>query len=228
MGKDFFGYFITGTDTGVGKTCSTVALMRYYKNQGRTVLGMKPVASGCLVRDGILKNEDALLLQENASISIPYNYVNPYAFELPVSPHLAAAKAGCSIELDEIYKKFSFLKSQAEYVLVEGVGGWFAPLNEKQNVADLAKRLDLPVILVVAIRLGCINHAMLTYRAILSSGLQCVGWIASCTEPEMLSREENIESITKLIEAPLLGVLPYTGKVEFDQFAERLNLKNPL
>lgn len=225
MKKNCSGYFITGTDTGVGKTWSTVALMHYFKNRGKTVVGMKPVASGCQVMDGKLKNEDALLLQENASLKIQYDDVNPYAFELPVSPHLAAAIAGCSIEFDVIINKFEYLKRQAECVLVEGVGGWLVPLNANQNVADLAKRVDLPVVMVVAIRLGCINHAMLTYKAILSSGLPCVGWIASCTESEMQCREENITTIAKSIEAPLLGILPYTEQADFDQFARQFNLK---
>lgn len=224
MKKYCSGYFITGTDTGVGKTWSTVALMRCFKKQDKIVLGMKPVASGCLLLERKLMNEDALLLQRNASLNIPYEEVNPYAFELPVSPHLAAAETGTEIEFDEILKKFDDLKSRSDCVLVEGVGGWFVPLNANQSVADLAKRLDLPVILVVAVRLGCINHSVLTYRAILSSGLQCAGWIASCTEPDMLCREENIKTIAKLVEAPLLGVLPYLEKIDFDLFAQHINV----
>ncbi len=219
------GYFVTGTDTGVGKTWSTVALMRHFQNQGKTVAGMKPVASGCRHQDGGLKNEDALLLQENASLKVQYDDVNPYAFELPVSPHLAAAKAGASVDINLIEKKFDCLKSRADVVLVEGVGGWLVPLNENDKVSDLAIRLDLPVILVVAVRLGCINHSFLTYKEILSAGLQCAGWIASCTEPEMLCREENISTISKIIEAPLLGVFPYVEQADFNQFAQRLSLE---
>lgn len=225
MRDHFSGYFITGTDTGVGKTWSTVALMRGLKKQGKTVLGMKPVASGCQRQDGKLINEDASLLQENASLKIEYNDVNPYAFELPVSPHLAAAKSGSTVELNTIVQKFDELKSRSDCVLVEGVGGWLVPLNARQNVADLARKLKLPVILVVAVRLGCINHTLLTYNAIASSGLRCAGWIASCTEPGMLCREENIQTLKELIKAPLLGVLPYTEQADFDLLVRNLNLK---
>lgn len=219
-------YFITGTDTEVGKTWSTVALMRYFKNQGKTVIGMKPVASGCRLQDGELKNEDALLLRENASFEVQYADVNPYAFELPVSPHLAAAKSGVSVDISLIERKLGYLKSRADIVLVEGVGGWLVPLNENDKVEDLAIRLDLPVILVVAVKLGCINHAVLTYKAILAAGLRCAGWIASCTEPEMLCREENITTLSSLIQAPLLGVFPYVAQADFNQFAQRLNLES--
>ena len=218
------GFFITGTDTGVGKTWATVALMRYFKAQNKTVAGMKPVAAGCNLVNGKLKNEDALLLQENASISIGYDLVNPYAFDLPISPHLAATKAGCSVDLKELLEHYNQLQNQVDILLVEGAGGWFAPLNDTQDIADLASILGLPIIIVVAIRLGCINHAKLTYQAIQLSGLRCAGWIAACTEPEMPVREENIKTILNALSAPLLGVLPYTAKADFDMFAKQLEI----
>lgn len=218
------GFFITGTDTGVGKTWATVALMRYFKAQAKTVAGMKPVAAGCSFVSGKLKNEDALLLQENASIPLAYDCVNPYAFELPVAPHLAAATAGCSVDIKELVKHYERLQKQVDILLVEGAGGWFAPLNDTQDIADLACTLRLPIIIVVAIRLGCINHAKLTYQAVQLSGLRCAGWIAVCTEPEMLVREENISTIVNAMSAPLLGILPYSEKADFDMFAKQLKI----
>ena len=214
------GFFITGTDTGVGKTWATVALMRYFKNQGYSVIGMKPVAAGCEWHDGILKNEDALLLQENASLMIDYQQINPYAFEMPVSPHLAAGDE--IIELDVIKQSFDDLKDKADVILVEGAGGWLAPLTAQEDIADLAKIIELPVIMVVAIRLGCINHARLTFQAIQADNVKCAGWLAMCVDPDMLKQEENIAMIRNNISAPLLGVLPYTEQMDFDLLAQNI------
>jgi dethiobiotin synthetase len=208
------GYFITGTDTGAGKTWATVALMRHLQSKGKTVLAMKPVASGCTLRDGELKNDDALLLQRYASFVVPYSLVNPYALELPVAPHIAARRAGISIDFDAIGVAFRQLQAQAGITLVEGVGGWAVPLNAAQDVADLAKFLDLPVIMAVGMRLGCINHARLTYRAIVASGVECQGWLAVCLDPHMAAVEENIVALQELIAAPLLGVLPYGDSID--------------
>ncbi len=204
------GYFITGTDTDVGKTFVTVALMRYFKQQGNTVLGMKPVASGCVAGESGLRNADALLLQEHASKQIDYDVINPYAFVSPVSPHIAASESNQEVEMSVINENFQVLKEQAEIVLVEGVGGWLTPLSQSVDVADLAISFQLPVILVVAIRLGCINHARLSYAAIKASGMTCAGWIANCTEEGMLKQQENIETIAQKIQSPLLGVMPYS------------------
>ncbi|PKM36412.1 MAG: dethiobiotin synthase [Gammaproteobacteria bacterium HGW-Gammaproteobacteria-10] len=211
------GLFITGTDTGVGKTWVTVALMRHFKNQGHTVIGMKPVASGCLEIDGKLRNEDALLLQQNASIPVQYEWVNPYAYRLPVSPHLAGVEH--PPVLDDIRSIFQTLQQNADIVLVEGVGGWRVPLNADSDVSDLARVLGLPVIMVVAIRLGCINHARLTYESIVRSGQDCAGWIAVCSDNNMLLREENIATIQAMIDAPLLGVIPFMSEPDFDQMS---------
>lgn len=216
------GYFITGTDTNVGKTWATIALMRYFKSRGKSVAGMKPVASGCLMQDGRLKNEDALLIQENASLPIDYDLINPYAYELPVSPHIAGVNN--PVKLDRLHAEFEVLKSLADIVVVEGAGGWYAPLNERETISDLAKLLALPVIMVVAIRLGCINHARLTYQAVVQSGVNCAGWIAVCTDPELLGGDQNIQAIKNTVDAPLLGVLPYRKVADFDFFAEQLNM----
>lgn len=217
------GYFITGTDTGIGKTWSTVALMQYFKNQGKSVLGMKPVASGCDEIDGQLRNEDALLLQQHASIVLPYRQVNPYAFAPPVSPHIAASQAGVEIEFEQIIRQYRQLKKQAEIILVEGVGGWMVPLNAHQDVADLAQKLDIPVIVVVGIRLGCINQARLTFAGLQKSGVHCHGWIASCVEQNMLSQSENIQTICQSTSMPLMAVLPYKNKLDPEYFSRKFN-----
>jgi len=216
------GYFITGTDTNVGKTWATIALMRYFKGQGKTVAGMKPVAAGCLMVDGRLKNEDALLIQENASWQIDYDLINPYAYELPVSPHIAGVDN--PVRLDVLAAPFELLKTLADIVIVEGAGGWYAPLNERESISDLAKALALPVIMVVAIRLGCINHARLTYQAVKQSGVKCAGWIAVCTDPDLLSRDENIQAIKTAVDAPLLAVLPYMDDADFNFLAEQVRI----
>lgn len=216
------GYFITGTDTNVGKTWATVALMRYFKQQGKSVVGMKPVASGCFIELGMPRNLDALLIQKNASVQVGYDVVNPYAYQLPVAPHIAGMKN--PVELANVLAKFEHLKTLADVVLVEGVGGWYAPINNHQDVSDLALALGLPVILVVAIKLGCINHAKLTFQAIVRSGLVCAGWIAVCVEPELLCLDSNIETLKSLLNTPMLGVLPFMENVDFDILSTQLTL----
>jgi dethiobiotin synthetase len=216
------GYFITGTDTNVGKTWSTVALMRYFKNQGKSVVGMKPVASGCFIEQGLPRNLDALLLQENASVKVDYGLVNPYAYLLPVSPHIAGMDN--PVDIATVLAKFEQLKALADITLVEGVGGWYAPINNHQDVSDLAVAMGLPVILVVAVKLGCINHAKLTFRAIQQSGLVCAGWIAACTEPQLLCLDSNIKALNAVLKAPLLAVLPYMEAADFDFLSQQIKI----
>ena len=196
--------------------------MRYFKQQGKSVVGMKPVASGCFMRDGQPKNEDALLIQENASLKTAYDLINPYAYELPVSPHIAGINN--PVKLAAIVERFNVLKELAEIVLVEGAGGWYAPLNDYEDISDLANALALPVILVVAIRLGCINHAKLTWQAIQHSDIPCAGWVAVCVDPDMLKPDENIHTVKTALNAPLLGVLPYLASADFDFLAGQLKL----
>ncbi len=214
------GYFITGTDTDAGKTWATIALMHYFKQQGKSVAGMKPVAAGCRLRCGQLQNDDALLMQQHASIPVDYRLINPYAYELPVSPHLAGRHD--PVDMHAVLAGFKQLKALADIVLVEGAGGWYAPVNRQEDVSDLAKMLALPVIIVVAIRLGCINHAKLTYRAVQHSRLHCAGWIAVCVDADMLMREETIQTIATALDAPLLGILPYLERADFHRLAEQL------
>jgi dethiobiotin synthetase len=203
------GLFITGTDTGVGKTLVTVGLMRLLRGAGLNVVGMKPVATGARWEGGRLINDDALLLRENASFPVPYEQINPYAFEPPVSPHIAARKAEREIDLDSIAKVYKDLERSADCVLVEGVGGWEVPLNGRQRVADLAARLDLPVVLVVGMRLGGLNQGFLTANALARSGVGCLGWIANQIERDFLFPDENLETLKFHFEWPLLAFLPF-------------------
>ncbi len=216
------GFFITGTDTNVGKTWSTLALMRKLQRQGLKVAGMKPVAAGCEWLDGGWKNADALLLQQHSSIACAYDLVNPYAFEQAVSPHVACR--GQAVELQVVRLAYAHLQAAADVVVVEGAGGWYSPLDGKLANADLAAGLGLPVIMVVAVRLGCINHALLTWRAIRQSGVPCAGWLAVAVEPRMTALQENLHYLAAEIDASLLGVLPYLDTPDFDGLADAVKL----
>ncbi len=203
------GYFVTGTDTGVGKTVVTLGLMRRLQDRGRRVVAMKPVASGCQRTAQGLRHADALLLQRQSSLPLEYHEVNPYAFEPAIAPHLAAAEAGARIGLAAIKAGFERLAARADQVCVEGIGGWLVPLNESQTVADLAAALGLGVILVVGIRLGCLNHALLTQAAIADAGLQLAGWVANHAPPGCERAGENIDALRSRLAAPLLGTVPF-------------------
>lgn len=213
--------FITGTDTEIGKTHVSVALMAWCRAQGETVLAMKPISAGCERTDEGLRNEDALALREQDSIEVPYELTNPCAYEPPIAPHIAAAEAGELIDLRAVQKAYVELAFQADRVLVEGVGGWEVPLDAESRVSDLAVKLGLPVVLVVGMRLGCINHALLTAEAIRARGCRLVGWVANHVQPDMLRPEENLQAIVERIDAPLLGVLPH-GATRFDELLSPL------
>ncbi len=212
-------FFVTGTDTGVGKTLVTAALMQYFKDQGKSVAAMKPVASGAVWKDNQLVNDDALLLQQSASEKLQYDLVNPYVFEEPVSPNIAAKKSGVNICFDRISSNLKHLQDRFDVVIVEGVGGWLVPLGLKKDISDLAVALKLPVIVVVSIRLGCINQARLTFAAINKSGVPVAGWVANCVDPGMMAQQENIETINELVSAPLLSVLPCFSEPDLDEIA---------
>jgi dethiobiotin synthetase len=203
------GYFVTGTDTGVGKTVVTLGLMRHLQDRGRRVVAMKPVASGCRHTAQGLRNDDALLLQRQGSLPLDYHEINPYAFEPAIAPHLAAAAAGVRIEPDAIRTGFERLAVQADQVCVEGIGGWLVPLNEVHTVADLAAELELGIILVVGIRLGCLNHALLTQAVIAGAGLHLAGWVANQPSPECERAGEIIGALRSRLAAPLLGTVPF-------------------
>jgi dethiobiotin synthetase len=201
------GVFITGTDTGVGKTFVSVALLRALCAAGVQAVGMKPVASGCLQTPAGLRNEDALKLQAAGCTPVAYERINPYAFEPPVSPDIAARAAGHTIELGHIVEAYRELERDFPFVLVEGVGGWMVPINETQTMLDCARALELPVVLVVSIKLGCINHALLSAAAIATSGLRLTGWIANVFEPEPGPVDEIIATINAHINARQLGTV---------------------
>jgi dethiobiotin synthetase len=199
-------YLVTGTDTGVGKTLISCALLHAFAAQGKKVAGMKPVAAGC-DEDGL--NEDVKKLRAATNTLASLGQINPYSFVLPVAPHIAAHHAGVNINFERILESYSELAAQAEVVIVEGAGGFQVPLNDTQDSADLAAALGLPVILVVGMRLGCLNHALLTVRAIIDCGLTCAGWVANEIDADMAALDENIQTLQQRIKAPLLGIVEY-------------------
>ncbi len=204
------GYFVTGTDTGVGKTTVSCALLRAFAAQGKKAVGMKPVVAGS--ENGHWHDAEQLIAASN--ISAAREHINPYAFDPPVSPHIAARQAGIEIDLAVIQRAYQALSNQADIVIVEGAGGFLVPVNQTQNGADLARALNLPVILVVGMRLGCLNHALLTAQAIRIAGLPLAGWVANCVDLEMLVLEENIATLERHLDCPLLGTVPFGGKID--------------
>ena len=204
------GFFVTGTDTEIGKTFVSALLIQLLVKEGLKVIGMKPIASGAKNIDGILKNEDALTLINASNVTSDYKNINPYIFEPAISPHIAAEEVGVEIELTKIKKDFNLLEKKSDVVIVEGVGGWHAPLSLHTTVADLAEELQLPIILVVGLRLGCLNHALLTAQAIRQSGLPIAGWIANHVEENFSSAEKNIDTLKHFLnDFPFLGSVPY-------------------
>ncbi len=214
-------YFITGTDTGVGKTLVSCALLHAFAAQGKRVVGFKPVAAGCGEND---RSEDAEQLWAASNVLATYGQINPYCFVPPIAPHIAARRSGVRIEFNRILTSFRELSSQADVVVVEGAGGFLIPLNEKQDGGHLARELALPIIVVVGMRLGCINHALLTQRVIEGCGLICAGWVANVTDAEMLALNENIEALQQRIAAPLLGVVPYQLTPDANRVAGMLDI----
>jgi dethiobiotin synthetase len=191
------GFFITGTDTEVGKTVIATALVRGFAAQGLRVAVMKPIASGAARTPEGLRNEDALTLIQASNVAAPYDRVNPYCFEPAISPHIAADEAGVRVEIDRIRANFDILRTEADLVIVEGAGGWLAPFGPNARMNDLARALNLPAILVVGVRLGCINHALLTQLAIESQGTRFAGWIANTVDPTLPRRKENLETLAR-------------------------------
>jgi dethiobiotin synthetase len=201
--------FIAGTDTGIGKTHAACALLHALRAAGHDACGMKPVASGCVETPQGLRNDDALALQAASSTLLPYELVNPIALRDPLSPHLAAAHDGVEISLAPLRRAFEQLTDGHQRVVVEGVGGWLVPLAPGLFAADIAKQWQLPVILVVGLRLGCLNHALLSARAIEADGCRLLGWIGNCIDPAMAAPEENLLTLCELLPARCLGVLSH-------------------
>ena len=218
------GYFITGTDTGVGKTRAACALLRALVQADMRAVGMKPVAAGA-VRDaeGLL-NEDVAALCAASAFVAPRALVNPYCFEPAIAPHIAAERAGVKIDADKIVAAFDALALTADAVVVEGAGGFCIPLGDELDSAGLAARLGLPVVLVVGMRLGCLNHALLTAQAIRARGLTRAGWVANGIDPGMVAVAENVSALAQRLRAPLLADGAYSPSAQPEMSVDRLDL----
>jgi len=202
------GVFITGTDTGSGKTEVAVALLQGLVRAGRRAVGFKPVASGASLVDGKLQNDDALALMRAGVPGVAYADINPYCFAPAIAPHLAARDAGIAIDFPRLAATYRCLAADADFVVVEGAGGWLVPLAEANDMRALALALELPVLLVVGLRLGCINHARLSEQSILDSGAPLLGWIGSTVDPAMERLNDNVQTLRQALRCPCLGILP--------------------
>ncbi len=209
--------FVTGTDTGVGKTLISAAMLHGLARHHGRVVGMKPVAAGLVQVDGQWVSEDALALRAASTVRVPPELDNPVALPDPLSPHLAAQRAGRHVTVAELLQAQRRLQAHADLVLVEGAGGWRVPLNDSETLADLARALAAPVVLVVGLRLGCLNHALLTAAAIRADGLRLAGWVANAIDPDMACRDENIATLQARLGAPLLGVVPWMAQPDARQ-----------
>jgi dethiobiotin synthetase len=203
------GCFVTGTDTGVGKTLASTVLLHALRRRQRRAVGMKPVAAGSVRIGDRWESEDAECLRRVSNVKVPVELDNPVLLHEPVSPHLAARHEGIRIDIGQIVKRYEELASLAEAVVVEGAGGFLVPLSETESGADLAQALGLPVVLVVGMKLGCLNHAMLTAQAIRARGLVLAGWVANRIDPNMAAVDENIEYLDRHLDAPLLSQIAY-------------------
>ncbi len=224
-------FFITGTDTDAGKTTVAAALLYAAQQQQLSTLAMKPIASGCeefsdyKKSEQGLRNSDALALIAQSSIKRPYPEINPYAFAPAIAPHIAAQEAGIELKVSDLYQKAQvILQQQADFTLIEGAGGWRVPISDKEFLSDLAIALQLPVILVVGVKLGCINHALLTAAAIISDGLELAGWVANVVDPNCSRLKENLASLTTRMPAPCLGQVPYLAQASAEAVASYLTL----
>ena len=202
-------WFVVGTDTGIGKTLASAALLHALARRHPRVVGMKPVAAGLIEHAGHWVSEDVLALRAASTVPVAAELDNPLALADPLSPHLAARRAGLRIEIAPLVAALRRLQARADAVVVEGAGGWLVPLNESQTMADLALAMGLPVVLVVGLRLGCLNHALLSAQAIRASGAPLAGWIANRIDPKMACAEENLDYLVERLGAPLLADLPW-------------------
>ncbi|AZD95368.1 MULTISPECIES: dethiobiotin synthase [Pseudomonas] len=218
-------YFVTGTDTDVGKTSVAAGLLHAARLSGLSTAAGKPVASGCELTPKGLRNADALALLAECSLPLTYDEVNPLAFEPAIAPHLAAREAGVALTVQALLTPMrQVLAKGADFTLIEGAGGWRVPLADQDNLSDLAMALGLPVILVVGVRLGCINHALLTAEAIAQDGLQLAGWVANIIEPKTSRLEENLATLAERLPAPCLGRVPRLKAISAEAVAEHLQL----
>jgi dethiobiotin synthetase len=218
------GIFVTGTDTEVGKTVVAAGLARALCAAGLRTAVMKPVSAGSTLRGGQWVNEDAERLLAQANIDLALSEVNPYAFEPPIAPHIAAHEANVQIELDYIAEKYRLLVARANITVVEGAGGWLAPISMNYTMADIAARLELPVLLVVGMRLGCLNHALLTAESIDSRGLKLAGWVANSIDPDFARAEENSRLLESRLGAPLIATLPFMSDPFNEAVARKIRI----
>ena len=203
-------FFITGTDTDAGKTSVAAGLLCAAKQQGCSTLAMKPVASGCDMSAEGLRNSDALALIAQSTVPLPYTQINPYAFAPAIAPHIAAQEAGVELSVADLYRTAQvILQQQADFTLIEGAGGWRVPISATEFLSDFAIALQLPVILVVGVKLGCINHALLTAQAIINDGLELAGWVANVVDPCCARLAENLATLQQLMPAPCLAEVPH-------------------
>ena len=219
-----FSVYVTGTDTGIGKTLASSALLHALRDHGLRAIGMKPVASGCERVSGAWRNADALALLAASDPKPAYADLNPYAFPAPLAPELAAADADIEISLKLMLDAHARLAAQADALVVEGVGGWAAPLSASLMQADFVHALRMPVLLVVGMRLGCLNHALLSARAIAADGAHLAGWIASQVDPDMERIEDNLRMLRERLPAPCWGVFPHLAEPDPAQMAMRLRV----
>ncbi|MFM4802765.1 dethiobiotin synthase [Aeromonas bivalvium] len=218
-------FFITGTDTDVGKTLVTRALLQGLSAEGLACAGYKPVSAGCEPTPEGLRNRDALLLQQAASVALPYEWVNPFAYAPPIAPHIAATQAGQPIDEAGITAGLRRIEgSSADWVLVEGAGGWHLPLNEHRLLSDWVAQQRLPVVLVVGAKLGCLNHALLTLAAIEQAGLSLAGWVMNRLPCGMSCYEENLATLRQRLPAPLLGEIPTLSDPDSANLREYINI----
>lgn len=219
------GVFVAGTDTGVGKTVVAAGLMSVIKQLGHSVAGYKPVAAGCENAGGGWRNEDAIALLAQSSVDVDYDDVNPVALPDAIAPHIAAQNIGATIEMDLLAHKHADLQARADSVVVEGAGGWLVPLTEQQDMADLAQIINHPVILVVGLRLGCINHARLSAQAIAASGLTLAAWVGVKIDPDMPELAGNIATLRRYLPSPCAGIVPWLDEPAPDAVAKSLDFE---
>ncbi len=219
-------FFITGTDTEVGKTTVATGLLYAAKQEGLTTAAIKPIAAGCEVTAQGLRNEDALALQSHCTVSLSYHQVNPIALQPAIAPHIAAQQAGKQLSISHLagYCR-AVMMTGAEFIVVEGAGGWRLPLNHREQLSSLAQELRIPIVLVIGMRLGCLNHALLTAEAIRADGLHLVGWVANNLSQQMDSYSENLQSLKAMLQAPCIGEIPCLSEISPKIVAKYLDIK---
>lgn len=220
------GFFVLGTDTNVGKTVFTMSLLAGLKAKGYSTIGLKPVASGSQLTSEGLRNADALNLQKAASIALDYERVNPFCFEAPIAPHIAASLQNCFLRVGSILEACqTTLNYPADYCVIEGIGGIYVPLNKKETFIDLVRVIDFPIILVVGLRLGCLNQALLTWKCLHADRLKVVGWVANQLDPEMKCVHENVDFLRSFLPVPCLGFIPFAENINACDFSSLIDYK---